>query len=197
MSRAVLTRVLGVVCLFALAACAREPASRSHPLALEAGVPIDNELMAYLSMARARHHQANLEEDDNLPTAIASLEKLTMAPRPHPQEKIPEIEEVLADTFARLAELELRIPDVTAATEGVRQGLLHATEPSYFRGHLLEVGGLVEEAREASLRDAGSTAAASAARKKAFDLFQQAVNVQELVVQSSLRKDAASEGGSK
>jgi hypothetical protein len=72
---------------------------------------------------------------------------------------------------------------------------LHAGEPSYFRGHLLEVGGLVEETREASLRDAGATAAALTARKKAIDLFQQAVNVQELVVQSSLRADAASRGG--
>jgi len=187
--------VLGVVVLLTLAACSRAPAPRTNPLSLEAGVPIDNELMAYLSMARARHHQANLEEDNDLPAAISSLEKLVLAPRPHPRANVPEIEEVLADTFARLAELQLRVPDVAAATESVRQGLLHAGEPSYFRGHLLEVGGLVEETREASLRDAGATAAALTARKKAIDLFQQAVNVQELVVQSSLRADAASRGG--
>src|SRR5665213_1470046 len=122
--------------------------------------------MAYLSMARARHHEANLEEDRDLPAAIASLTALVSAPRPHPGSKVPEIDEVLADTFARKAELQLRAEDVAGASESVRQGLLHAPDASYFRGHLLEVGGLVEETREGSLRDAGATAAASAARKK-------------------------------
>jgi hypothetical protein len=180
--------------VLALSACARAPSHRTNPLSLEAGVPIDNELMAYLSMARARHHEANLEEDDDLPTAVAALTAIVSAPRPHPGATIPEIDEVLADTYARLAELQLRQENVNAASESVRQGLVHATEPSYFRGHLLEMGGLAEETREGELRDAGASAAAAVARKKAIDLFHQAVVVQEQVVRESLRGDA---GGAK
>jgi hypothetical protein len=182
--------------LLGVAACARAE-SRTNPLAIEAGVPIDTELMAYLSLARSRHHEANLEEDDDVPGAIGSLNQLVAAPRPHPSSNVPEIEEVLADTYARLAELELRRQGVNAAAEDVRQGLTHAKEPTYFRGHLLEMGGLAEEAREGALRDAGSTAAATAARQKAIDLFHQAVAVQEQVVKDSLRSDAGNAGGGK
>ena len=188
--------VAGCVALVALAACARA-SSRANPLAVEAGVPIDMELMAYLSMARARHHEANLEEDEDLPAAIGAITQVVKAPRPHPGSNVPEIEEVLADTYARLAELELRRQDVNAASEDVKQGLTHAQEPTYFRGHLLEMGGLAEEAREGALRDAGASAAAAAARQKAIDLFHQAVAVQEQVVKDSLRGDAGNVGSGK
>jgi hypothetical protein len=142
--------------------------------------------MAYLSMARAAHHEANVKEADDVAGAVAALERLTRASRPHPGKVVPEIDEVLADTYARLAELYARQGDLVKAGALVDQGLLHAETPTYFRGHLLEVGGIVEEARAAALRDAGKPEASSAARARAVDLLHRAVEVQEKVVLQSL-----------
>jgi hypothetical protein len=149
-------------------------------------VPIDTEVMAYLSMARARHHEANLDEEGNVPGALAALEQLTHSKRPHPGREVPEVEEVLADTFAREAELHVREGELAKASDCVREGLTHAKGPSYFRGHLLEVGGVAEEARAAQLRDAGQAGEAAAAKAKALDLLHQAVLIQERVVNDSL-----------
>jgi hypothetical protein len=196
-----LERRTALALAFALASgCARAEPSRVHSRearqANDAGVAIDTEVMAYLSMARARHHEANLDEDTDPKGALAALDQLTLAKRPHPGTSIPEIEEVLADTFARKAELDVRIGDLDKARESVREGLTHAPTPSYFRGHLLEVAGIVEEARAAMLRDAGRAGPAAEAKAKAIDLLHQAVVVQEKVVEESL-PGASVEGGVK
>ena len=117
------------------------------------------------------------------------------APKPHPGQRLPEVEEVLADTYARMAELELQKNDVAAAQKDVETGLLHVTEPTYFRGHLLEVYGIVEETRTAQLRDAGNTAEADKAKAHAKELLREAVDVQEAVIARVL--DAGREGGAK
>src|SRR5690242_20352007 len=80
--------------------CARDGADTNN------GAPaIDTEVMAYLSMARALHHEANLKEDANdIGGAVNAMERLVAARRPHPEAKTPEVEEVLADAYARLAE---------------------------------------------------------------------------------------------
>ncbi len=170
------------------------PAGQGSP---EAGVVIDTAVMAYLSMARAMHHEANLKEDGDVPGAIAALGRLAAAGLPHPGERVPEVEDVLADTFARIAELHVRQAELALASESVRQGLMHAPGPTYFRGHLLEIGGIVEEARAVALRDAGQAGEATAAKARALDLLHQAVLVQERVVAEALAADAgAREGGS-
>ena len=187
--------------LFALAAsaaCAQQRETPGHGReSSEAGVAVDTEVMAYLSMARARHHEANLKEDDDVPAAIVVLDRVTTAKRPHPGQRIPEIEEVLADTFARIAELCVRKGDLAKASDSVREGLTHAEAASYFRGHLLEIGGIIEESRAAALRDAGQQAQAAAAKARALDLLHQAVLVQERVVDQSLAAGAGRDGGSK
>src|SRR5688572_9839702 len=69
---------------------------------------VDTELMAFLSEARALHHEANLREDlGDAEGAIAAMNRLVAAQRPHDKAS-PEVEEVLADSYARLAELRLR-----------------------------------------------------------------------------------------
>ena len=163
----------------------------------DGGVAIDQEVMAYLSMARARHHEANLKEEGDAPGAIAALEELPRAPRPHPGQSVPEGEEGLADTFARMAELEVAAGDLARASASVHDGMAHAPDPTYFRGHLLEVAGLTEEARAATLRDAGEPAQAAAAKARALDLLHQAVVVQERVVAASLARGSGSEGGTR
>jgi hypothetical protein len=191
MSRSFAFGVLIFVALSAGCAKAHEDVRASR----DAGVAIDTEVMAYLSMARALHHEANLKEDGDVPGAIAALDRLTSAARPHPTEQVPEVEEVLADTFARVAELHVRQGDVKKANESVREGLKHAPGPSYFRGHLLEVEGITEEAHAAELRDAGQAGEAAKAKAHAIDLLHQAVLVQEKVVNDSLVPSAKPDGG--
>ena len=78
----------------------------------------------------------------------------------------------------------------------MKNGLAHAPEPTYFRGHLIEIEGLVEEARAAGLADAGKPEEAALAREKAIQLLEQVVRIQDQVIQRSLaaRDAGATEG---
>lgn len=152
---------------------------------------VDTELLAYLSAARALHHEANLKEDaSDLPGAADALTRLVALPRPHPERRTPEIEEVLADTYARLAELRLKKGDLDLAAEAVTAGHAHAAGVTYFKGHLVEVEGLVEEARAARFADAGDPAEAERARARAIALLEEVVKIQDEVIRASLAKDA-------
>lgn len=154
------------------------------------GTPVDTEIMAFLSEARALHHEANMKEDSgNLAGAVSAMERLVAARRPHPERKAPEVEEVLADAYARLAELRLKKGELDPAGAAVKSGLEHVAEATYFRGHLVEVQGLIEEARAAQLADAGNAAEAARAREHAIQLLEEVVKIQEQVIQRSLGKD--------
>ncbi len=172
-----------------LARCDRNESARTDDSAV-----VDTELLAFLSLARARHHEANvLEQNGDVAGASGALQKIVDAPKPHPGQRFPEIEEVLADTFARMAELELASHDASAAQRHVENGLLHASERTYFRGHLLEVYGIIEETRTAELADAGRTAEADKTRAHALSLLREAVDVQEAVIGRVL--DGGPQGG--
>ncbi|MBL8611677.1 MAG: hypothetical protein JNL38_30320 [Myxococcales bacterium] len=176
-----------------LVACSKGPQAVAEP---DAGQVVDVELMAYLSEARALHHQANLKEElGDLKGAIAAMDRLTTARRPAGG-RIAEVDEVLADAYARRAELELKIGDLAAADRSLRSGLEHAPDTSYFRGHLVEVQGLVEEARGAQLADAGKAAEAKQARERAITLLEEAIRIQEAVVaRATGARDGGAEGG--
>ncbi len=178
---------LALVALVLFAAGATVALTRAHDAP---GDVVDKELLAFLSEARALHHEANLEESGgNLPGAARTMDRLVAARRPHDG---PEVEEVLADAYARLAELRLRQGTLDPAAAAVASGLAHAPAPTYFRGHLIEVQGLVEEARAAELADAGKVEEAVAARTKAISLLEDVVKIQDQVIQTSL-----ADGGSK
>lgn len=146
---------------------------------------VDMELMAFLSEARALHHQANLrEEAGDLAGAASAMQRLVTA-KP-PRAKAPEVEEVLADAYARLAELELKQNHLDPAQRAIESGLAHAPEPTYFRGHLVEVQGLVEESRSQALADAGKPEEAAKSREKAIQLLEEVVKIQDQVIQKSL-----------
>jgi hypothetical protein len=148
--------------------------------------------MAFLSEARALHHEASIKEDSgDVAGATKALDQLVHAARPHAGERIAEVEEVLADTYARLAELEVKGGDLARAESSVREGLGHAPEPTYFRGHLLEVEGIVEETRGAALADAGKAEEAQRARARAIDWLHQAVTVQDQVITRTLGDGSA------
>jgi hypothetical protein len=171
------------LCALALAACKNDGAPGGCPTAEPAGTPISAPVMAFLSAARALHHEADIKEKaGDVAGAIASLERLVALQAP----QADEVDEVLADAHARLAELRLRLADLDRAEAEVKAGLQRASGPTYFRGHLLEVEGLVEEARAASLADAGRAEEASRARARAIALLEEAVQTQEQVIDRAL-----------
>jgi hypothetical protein len=144
--------------------------------------PQDTALVAFLSEARAQHHRANLAEaDGSIDQAVAALDALVAAPHP----RTPEVDEVLADTFARLAELELERDAPRAALDDVTLGLALPAAP-YFRGHLLEVQGTALEAQAEALADAGNAPAAKAERARARTILDEAVRIQDDVVRRAL-----------
>ena len=199
--------IYGLACVIGMftfgaigAGCAKRDGGSPGPVILleDGGTAVDLELMAFLSEARALHHEANVREDaSDLAGAIAAMQKLVHATRPHPEARIPEIEEVLADAYARLAELDVRAHDVDGASAAVREGMAHAPDATYFRGHLLEVGGIVEETRASLLADAGKSDEAAKARTRALASLEEAVDVQDKVIGRALGDAGAREGGSK
>jgi hypothetical protein len=185
---AVAVFAIAVATTFASVSCTKPPGNGvTEVQSNDAGPAVDVDVMAFLSEARALHHDANVREQmDDVNGAIAALDRLTHARRPHEGTLVPEVEEVLADTHARIAELRLRSGDLDGASKDIKAGMTHAPEPTYFRGHLLEVDGIIEEARAASLADAGKKDDAQKARSRALELLHEAVLVQEKVIAHSL-----------
>jgi hypothetical protein len=177
-----------IVCCVALAACKRETVGNAERCSgLDAGTPVDPLLLAFLSRARAAHHVADEQESTgDLAAAITPLAALTSGPLPHAPgaQLAPEVREVLADTHARLADLRSRQGAFELALVDVQAGLENANEPNYFRGHLLETEGLVEE-RQAKALETKDPSAAAAARARAIGLLEQAMAVQAQVIDSA------------
>lgn len=148
----------------------------------KAGV-VDPTLLAFLSKARAAHHTADLsEEDGDIEAAIAALQPIVSAARP----PAPEAVEVVADTRARLAELESDLGRFDVAMANVNAGLELAVAPTHFRGHLFEVKGVVLERRYRSLDATGDLAAAAVAKTQALEAFRAAIEVQDQVIDEAL-----------
>lgn len=182
-------RVWLLLATLLLAACSKkEPSALSSGPACncDAGAPVDPILLAFLSRARSAHHLADdREADGDLTASAAPLEQLVQGPLPRvgSAELAPEVREVLADTFARLADLHSRQGAFERALQDVERGLTHAHEPTYFRGHLLETAGLVEERHAKALEKNGDPAGAAVIRKRAIELLERAMDVQSGVIE--------------
>ncbi len=185
------TRLLSTLAILALAACTRNVAESGNPstgdASAQASPIVDQELLAFLSLARALHHEANLDESSNdTAHAVTTIERIVSAKKP--SHEFPEVEEVLADAYARLAELRLRTGSLDAAATAISEGRQHATRGSYFEGHLYEVAGIIEEARATSLADAGKNDAAAEARARAREHLREAMRIQEHVIERALEE---------
>lgn len=181
------TAFVVIALLGVLAGCDASKTTQTAPPPSDSTPVVDAQLMAFLSEARAFHHQANLKEDaGDLAGATDAMQRLVMAKRPHDNAKTPEVEEVLADAYARLAELQLKQQNLDAAGGAIQSGLSHAPDPTYFRGHLVEIQGLIEEAKSAQLADAGKSDEAAKSREKAIQLLEEVVKIQDQVIQRSL-----------
>jgi tetratricopeptide (TPR) repeat protein len=154
---------------------------------------VDPTLLAFLSKARAAHHQADVSLDaGDRASAIRALERIVSGPTPSlpggPAAGLPpEVAEVTADTRARLADLRSAQGDFDAALRDIEAGLSLSPSPSHFRGHLVEVRGLVEERRAKALDDQGEREAADRARKAAVAAFQEAIVIQDEVIAEALK----------
>jgi hypothetical protein len=141
---------------------------------------VDVELVAFLSKARAAHHSADLAESiGDLPLAVRHLEAVANGRRP---QGVPEVDEVMADVRARLADLKSRMEKFDDAIVEIERGLSGAAEVSHYRGHLFEVRGVVEERRMKHLEKLGDKAGAEKARKAALDAFEMAIEIQDEVI---------------
>ncbi|HEU4404944.1 MAG TPA: hypothetical protein VFS43_06590 [Polyangiaceae bacterium] len=174
----------------AASGCAREqpPPPAARPCAPEGGAPaVDPPLLAFLSKARSLHHQADVAEaEQDPPRALAALERIVAEPPPGSLAGRPEVAEVLSDAFARLAELRAVQGDFGRAAADIERGLSHANEPTYFRGHLFEVRGLVEERRADALAREGKGDEARQARRQAIEASEEAVRIQDEVIRRAV-----------
>ena len=171
------------------AGCKRSEAPPSPPSCpeLDAGTPVDPTLLAFLSRARAAHHLADSHEQaKDMKAAVEVLELLLRGPAPGGDKPGPEAREVLADTRARVANLQSELGNFEAAMEHVDVGLKLVPTDSYFRGHLYEVRGLVEERRSNQLREAGKTRDSDDAKQRALAAFEEAMKIQERVIQQAV-----------
>jgi hypothetical protein len=169
--------------------CAETESQRSEP-AIDCGVgrPVVNTaLLAFLSKAKSAHHQADLaEEDGDLGAAVSALAQLIDGPVPGGDKPAPEAREVLADTLARMAELESSRARFEEGIRMIDRGLVLAVERTHFRGRLMEVRGVVEQRLHDRLRDDGDDTGAKAAKERAIAAFQEAIAIQDEVIQNSL-----------
>jgi tetratricopeptide (TPR) repeat protein len=166
-----------------LVACAkREPRDDcAEPLRV-----VDPVLLAFLSQARSAHHIADQREaEGDVPAALRALSVLTAASKP--PGNAPEVEEVLADTRARAADLLSRAGRFDQAETEIAAGLENAKANNYFRGHLFEVRGLLEERREKALRATGRGQEADQARDRSLGAYEEAMKVQAEVIQQAAK----------
>lgn len=172
----------------ALGGCSRRETSDD---CVEATRVVDPVLLAFLSKARSAHHVADQHEaKGDRTSALRALEGLTSEPAP--SGGLPEVDEVLADTRARTADLMSQAGRFDQADAELTQGLAHAKTPTYFRGHLFEVRGLVEERREKALRSAGRGQEADQAHERSLEAYEAAMKIQAEVIGSAVGSPAPS-----
>ena len=175
---------LALVLLASATSCSSEP--RNCPSVIDQGTPIDATLMAFLSRARAAHHLADLKEDAEPGQAINALLSLVNGPIPQTPGTTPtEAREVLADTQARLADLLSREKQYRGALDRIATALELVPEPSYFRGHLFETRGLVEQRQADDLMAHGETGLSEAAKARALQAFETAMQIQAAVIRNA------------
>lgn len=181
--------LLGLLCAaLALPACSRQ--ERSDDCG-PTGRVVDPALLAFLSKARSAHHAADLQESAG--DAAAALRALNgLVSGAVPAGSSPEVDEVLADTRARIADLLSQGGRFDEADREIGQGLEHAQAPTYFRGHLFEVRGLLEERREKALRSKGHGQEADQARDRSLGAYEEAMKIQAEVIGSAAPKPAGS-----
>ncbi len=171
-----------------LVACAKNEPRDERPCGPAAAV-VDPALLAFLSQARSAHHVADAREaTGDSAAALRALTTLTEAARP--PGNAPEVEEVLADTHARIADLLSQASRFEESESAIAAGLESARSPTYFRGHLFEVRGALEERREKALRAKNRGQEADQARERSLAAYEEAMKIQAQVIQAVVEDSA-------
>lgn len=174
--------------------CSRQPCSCSDER--DQAAPVDPALIAFLSRARAAHHLADLREDGEPSQAVAALVGVVTGPVPQTAGTVPpEAREVIADTQARIADLQSRQKQFEDALKRIASALEQVPEVSYFRGHLFEVRGLVEQRQASELLRLGQREQAEKANTRALQAFEMAMQVQAEVIRNTPAQTNSSAGG--
>lgn len=148
--------------------------------------PVDPPLLAFLSRARSAHHIADVSEESDAAAAIRALVSVVDGPVPVRDGSPPaEAREVMADTQARIAELESRLLRFDSATRRIDLALQWVPEVSYFRGHLFETRGIVEQRQAQDHEKSGRAAEAAAANGRALAAFESAMQIQAEVIRQT------------
>ena len=147
---------------------------------------VDPTLMSFLSRARAAHHLADNQEQGQPAQALATLRSVLSGPWPgSPNHLAPEVREVLADTAARVADIESQLEQFENATQTLFEALPWVPDASYYRGHLFEVLGLLEERRTRTLERQGNVKESASARARAMAAFEESMRIQAEVIRTS------------
>ncbi len=181
--RAVAKLCLAAVLLQLTLGCSRSQrdcsASESQPI-------VEPGLLSFLSRARAAHHLADNQERTHPEQALATLRAVLNGPKPGtPSGLTPEVREVLADTAARVADMESSLGRFNEATRTVHEALGWVPDVSYFRGHLFEVMGLIEERLARTLDQQQKPSEAQIARSRAMAAFEQSMEIQAEVIRTA------------
>lgn len=189
--------VLLLLAALAAAACAKAEPPEARPCdGGPTAAVVDPALLAFLSQARSAHHVADAREAaGEREAALKALKSVTTAAKP--PGNAPEVEEVLADTRARVADLLSQSGRFEDAEAEIAAGLENAAAPTYFRGHLFEVRGAVEERREKALRVKGDGQEADRARERALSAYEEAMRIQAQVIADSVGRAAPARSPSK
>ena len=189
---------LGVLLALGGGGCSREGAPLPSPCTDASGNPVDPTLLAFLSRARSAHHSADRhEEQGRLDDAIQALETLSRGPLPQRAEQptlseqsplAPEVREVLADTHARLADLQSQQKQFERAENDIRRGLELVPQRNYFRGHLLEMRGVVAERQAKDLKAKGQAQQAAELERRALNAFEESMKIQAEVIDEAVGK---------
>lgn len=178
-------RLAAALLLLAQIACSRPACEESKATG---PAPVDQGMVAYLSLASALHHEADLAESRNDGAgALVALGRLLDAKTPG---VYTEVREVRADTLARAAELSLQQSALERAEGFVQRGLAEVPEETYYRGRLFEVSGLLYEAESKQLEASGKLAEAEAKKRDAIDRLEQAVRIQQAVIERATAPDS-------
>ena len=119
----------GLLAICLASACAQRQQESERCVPADAGTPIDAVLLAFLSRARAAHHLADEREGArDAAGAVATLTELVTGPLPHSGHGAlaPEVREVLADSLARLADLQSQQAAFDPALANIKRGLEYA-----------------------------------------------------------------------
>lgn len=162
---------MGVVLSLAIAFGGCQPAGEA---------PSDEATMAVLGTARALHHEADLYESaGNFVEASRAMERILAMETPRGMQ---ETEDLRADAYGRLSELDLRRDAPDDARAHAQRGIDESRRESVLRARLFMVQGQALGVLADRATAAGDLAGASARRAEALAALDMSIQINQRVL---------------